>query len=1127
MEKSSTEHTDMYVIKRNGKKEIVSFDKILKRIRASGSGIKINYTNAAMKVIDQLYDGISTTKIDELSAEQCAYMCSTNPDYNILAANIIISNHQKHTSSSFYKTMSSLYKYKNKAGKYNPLIAEDVFNIIQKNNHFFDSLCDYSRDFLIDYFGFKTLERSYLMKINGKVVERPQHLWLRVAIGIHKDNLEKVQETYEYLSKKYMTHATPTLFNAGTPHPQLSSCFLISMEDDSIEGIFNTLKDCALISKWAGGIGMHIHNVRGYGSRIYGTNGTSNGIVPMLKVFNNTAKYVDQCLHENTVVFTKRGPIPIKNIIIGDKVITDDGKYHKVGKILDYPNTEEPLYSIAIKSSLKPIILTYMHPLWVKQDEYSPPDFIEAKNINVGNLIGFPIPTYEKEIIQITEEDCRMYGILLAECTISSQKVSGIFHCVNQKETIDFIHYYLLKINIKPTTTYLNEAIIKLSWKKNNMFKFTKEMTMNLEQEDFLHIFKTKINPVITEQNTLLSKIIHLPKRKIIHFIKGFICTNNLDFLQNEYEQLNEWEYLYFLEYMLLRFGLFLSKENLFLLSKFGEKEIEENNERLSNYIFSEVIENTLLLKNDSLTRVMDIEIEDEKHRNFLTSHGLVKNGGGKRNGSIAIYLEPWHSDIENFLQMRKNHGDEEMKARDLFYALWISDLFMERVKAGSHWTLMCPDECPGLSDVYGEEFNELYLKYEEEQRGKKTINARDLWFQILDAQMETGTPYLLYKDSVNKKSNQKNIGIIKSSNLCCEIVQYSDSKETSVCNLASISLPAFIEKNTETETMFFNYENLHKVVRTTTNNLNKIIDVNYYPTEKCKNSNFRHRPIGIGVQGLADIFIMLDLPFTSTEAKLINLQIFETIYHAALEESCSLSQQFGAYETFDGSPASCGILQFDMWKKEHPDSIAHTYNYMYNWEELKQRIVKHGLRNSLLIAPMPTASTSQILGNNECIEPITSNIYTRRTNAGDFILANKYLIKDLMKLNLWNEKIKNNIILNNGSIQQIEIIPQHIRNKYKTVWEIPMRELIDMSADRAIFVCQSQSLNLWIEEPNYSNLTSMHFYAWSKGLKTGQYYLRRRATAKPQQFSIEPEIQNAKNGNVFYDNEVCENCSA
>ena len=779
------EDHEMYVVKRDGQREIVAFDKILQRIKNTGTeaGIHINYTTLTMKVIDQLYDGISTAQIDELTAEQCASLASTHPDYNTLAGRIVVSNLQKNTDGSFTKVVEQLYHFKDKHGSPSPLVSDELYEITMANSNELDELCDYSRDYLIDFFGLKTLERAYLMKVNKRVVERPQHMWLRVSLGIHGTNMERVKETYEYMSMKYFTHATPTLFNSGTPRPQLSSCFLLAMESDSISGIYNTLSDCANISKWAGGIGLHIHNIRATGSHIRGTNGSSNGIVPMLRVYNNTAKYVDQ--------------------------------------------------------------------------------------------------------------------------------------------------------------------------------------------------------------------------------------------------------------------------------------------------------------------------------------------GGGKRNGSFAIYLEPWHSDVEIFLQMRKNHGDEEMKARDLFYALWMPDLFMERVKADADWTLMCPDECPGLSDVYGDEFNTLYTRYEGERRGRKTMKARKLWFQILDAQMETGTPYLCYKDAANKKSNQKNVGIIKSSNLCTEVMQVSTPTETAVCNLASIALPAFIDNTTTPPT--FCFDKLHKVTKVVIYNLNCVIDVNYYPTEKARESNMIHRPVGLGVQGLADTFIIMGMPFASDAAKILNRQIFETMYHAALEQSCELARIDGRYDTFNGSPASRGELQYDMW------GITPTEG-RYDWTALKDKIRAHGLRNSLLLAPMPTASTSQILGYNECIEPITSNIYSRRTLAGEFIMANKYLMNDLIKLGVWNERVKNNIIANHGSVQHIDSIPIEIREKYKTVWEIPMRALIDMAADRGAFVCQSQSLNLWMEDPNYGALTSMHFYAWGKGLKTGIYYLRRRGRHQAQQFTIEPE---QALGSLPKEEDICEMCSA
>jgi len=822
--------TEMRVKKRDGSLQDVKFDKILTRVKKIGTqaGVSINFSALVIKIIDQLYDGIPTTKIDDLTAEQCATQSSQHPDYGTLASYIIISNHHKNTDPSFVNVMRRLYEFTDNDGIHTPLISKDTWNVVEKNSDFLDNFVSLhsKNDFLFDYFGFKTLERAYLMKINGVVQERPQYMWMRVSIGIHGENLKKVCETFLLMSEKYFTHATPTLFNAGTPRPQLSSCYLISMEDDSLDGIFNTLKECANISKWAGGIGLHIHNVRASGSLIRGTNGSSTGIVPMLRVFNNTARYIDQ---------------------------------------------------------------------------------------------------------------------------------------------------------------------------------------------------------------------------------------------------------------------------------------------------------------------------------------------GGRRNGSFAIYLEPWHADIVDFLDLKKNQGDEEMRARDLFYAIWIPDLFMEKVKTNEDWCLFCPDECPGMADVYGDKFKELYTKYENLGKFKRKIKSRDLWFKILDSQMETGTPYLCYKDAANRKSNQNNLGTIKSSNLCTEIIEYSDKNETAVCNLASIALNRFVNYDVDACKHVFNYEHLHDVVRVVTRNLNRVIDINFYPTEKTRVSNLRHRPIGIGVQGLADVFFMMDIPFHSDEAIKINKLIFETIYHAALFESNIISAErsryfaassapnedvfqlteeeslnlkntpdlLGAYSSFIGSPMSRGIFQFDMW------NVAPTPG-RYDWDSLRSDIIKHGLRNSLLVAPMPTASTSQILGNNECFEPITSNIYMRRTLAGEFIMINKYLIQEFIRLGIWNQNIKNNIIANRGSIQQLDPavvhgLTEHIKNKYKTVWEIPMKHLIDMAADRGAFICQSQSLNLWLEEPNYNTLTSMHFYSWTKGLKTGIYYLRRKPKHQAQQFTIEPE-KNTRSEIEINDNNnenICEMCSS
>lgn len=755
----------MHVIKRDGRKELVQFDKITARIKKLCYELHpaVDPLRVAMRVIEGVYDGVTTTELDNLAAEVAATNAVTHPDYASLASRIAVSNLHKSTKKSFTDTMEDLYNYIDPVtGAPASLLAEDVIEVIRENAEYLDSHIIYDRDFNYDYFGFKTLERSYLLKINGEIAERPQHLLMRVSVGIHKDDLESVVATYNLMSEGWFTHATPTLFNSGTPKPQMSSCFLLTMKEDSISGIYDTLQQCAKISQNAGGIGLAIHDIRATGSYIKGTNGTSNGIVPMLRVFNDTARYVDQ--------------------------------------------------------------------------------------------------------------------------------------------------------------------------------------------------------------------------------------------------------------------------------------------------------------------------------------------GGGKRKGSFAIYMEPWHADVFDFLELKKNHGKEEQRARDLFYALWIPDLFMKRVEEDGDWTLMCPNECPRLANTHSAEFEALYTQYESEGKGRKTIKAQDLWFKILESQIETGTPYMLYKDAANSKSNQQNLGTIRSSNLCTEIVEYTAPDEVAVCNLASIALPKYI-KNGE-----FDHEKLFEVTYQVTKNLNRIIDRNYYPIPEARNSNMRHRPIGIGVQGLADAFILMRFPFDSEEARRLNSEIFETLYYAACTASKDLAKSEGAYETFQGSPASEGRLQFDFWNVTPSDR--------WEWDVLKEEIREHGLRNSLLMAPMPTASTAQILGNNECFEPYTSNIYTRRVLSGEFIIVNKHLLRDLTKLGLWNDDMKNRIIAANGSIQNIQEIPENLKALYRTAWEISQKAIVDMSADRGAFICQSQSLNVFMENVNTGKLTSMHFYAWKKGLKTGMYYLRTKAATDAIKFTVDKKYK-------------------
>ena len=1102
--------------------EIVAFDKILNRLKKIGKeniggieNLKINYTTLAMKVIDQLFDGIHTTQIDELSAEQCASMASTHPDYNVLAGRIVVSNHHKNTKSTFSETMEDLFLNRDINGGECSMISTMAFVLSAKFAEELNAMCKYERDYLIDYFGFKTLERSYLLRVKKRPIERPQHLWLRVALGIHGENLEKVKETYDYMSQKYFTHATPTLFNSGTPHQQLSSCYLIAMENDSIDGIYNTLKDCAMISKWAGGIGMHIHNVRASGSYIRGTGGASNGIVPMLRVFNNTAKYVDQCLTPETVLYTTRGPIPISHTESGiTEVFNSDGKTEVVANVLEHAYSGE-LREIHLANREKPLRITPEHPVKavsicrkiedvnVLYNELGSgllqPGWVDAKNLTPDDYIVHTIPDEScvRDFPELTEEMCWIYGILLGSIQEDANSDTS-FYVRNTEDKIQIIQEFLTKHSIP----YSIESC------KTPLLYWSKSVNLPFKTSDFWC--------PVSHRQYISERWLFLPKPKIEKIMDGFEKSGTKS---SELHPANFESRIHFLK---LRLGKTQPGEIVFQ----GQLLVPVSH-------ITETTYNGLVYDLQMTTR-----------HNYLLENGIVHNGGGKRNGSFAIYLEPWHADIEMFLQMRKNHGDEELKARDLFYALWIPDLFMERVKSDGNWTLFCPDECPGMSDVYGDAFVELYMKYESSGKGRKTVLARELWFQMLDAQMETGTPYMLYKDACNRKSNQQNLGTIKSSNLCSEIVQYSDGNETAVCNLASMALPMFVDMDLNV----FDYAKLHTVVKVVIRNLDRVIDVNFYPTEKTRVSNMLHRPVGLGVQGLADVFMMLDLPFQSDRAKEMNRLIFETIYHASMETTNEIAKeryethnahfnahrsleqsdniftveeysklegtQCGAYSSFVGSPASKGVFQFDLWNVQPTDR--------YDWDILRESVKKYGIRNSLLVAPMPTASTSQILGFNECIEPITSNIYSRRTLAGEFIMANKYLMNDLMKHQLWNDQIKNNIIANNGSIQQIETIPLEIREKYKTVWEIPMRHLIDMAADRGAYICQSQSLNLWLEDPNYNMLTSMHFYSWKKGLKTGIYYLRRRGKHQAQQFTIEPEKKTQED-----EHEICEMCSS
>lgn len=1048
----------MQVVKRDGHKEDVAFEKVQQRISKAATGLTVNATRVAQGVLMRLVDGITTTELDNITANLAYSWSTTHPDYATLAARIAISNHAKNTPATLLETVNRLDAVLDRTGAPASLLDPEYVRVVRENAAAIEARIHYDRDYLFDFFGFKTLEKAYLLRDSEhRIVEKPQHLWMRVSLGIWLHDLPKAFETYDLMSQKFYTHATPTLFNAATKRPQLSSCFLLAMDGDAIKSIYKTLQDCALISQFAGGIGLHISNIRAKGSLIKGTGGTSNGLVPMLRVFNNTARYVDQCFHPDTLVATLVGPKRIVDIEAGDQVVTtgcsevveETGKHyvkpfdsekhasHKVLKRLEHVYSG-PL--LTVKFSTGAVVhVTPKHPFLALQDN-GEADYVEIGKLDVG------------------------------------AKIVG-----------------------------------------------------------------TSAASTITE-------------------------------------------------------------------------------------ITTSTVSNTVLY---------DLEVEGT-HDYYVGGAGFVHNGGGKRNGSFAMYLEPWHADVEDFLEMKKNTGSEEARARDLFYALWIPDLFMERVDANGDWTLFCPNEAPGLADVVGDEFKALYERYEAEGRGRRTVKAQKLWFQILDSQIETGTPYLLYKDAANKKSNQQNLGVIKSSNLCVapetsiltrdgwheiatvcdqevevwngerwskttvrktgvnqklmmvnvllespsrgkyvqslhctpyhkfiledgsrieakdlcvgtvltswtnesgettlatvcyiedtgriadtycfnepenhagvfngiltgnctEIIEYSSPTETAVCNLASLSLPAFVHDGA------FDFKQLREVTRIATRNLNRVIDINYYPIPEAERSNKRHRPIGLGVQGLADVFAMLGLPWESPEAAALNRRIFAHMYYAALQASVDLAAAEGRYETFVGSPAWRGELQFNLW------GVEPLADEGLDWDSLANDIRRIGLRNSLLVAPMPTASTSQILGNCECIEPYATHIFTRRTLAGEFIIINKHLVNALLDAGLWSTALKDAIIANNGSVQGIADVPEHIQQIFKTVWEIKQKTLIDMAADRGPYICQSQSLNLFLSDPDYKKLSSMHFYAWRRGLKTGIYYLRTRAVASAQKFTVEPTVR-------------------
>lgn len=1215
-----------YVTKRNGEQEKVFFDKINYRIEKLCEGLKINPTRVTRDITKEMYNGIHTWELDELGAQIAASLCTEHPDYNTLASRIIVSNHHKNTSPSFSETMTLLYNNRDVHGNHSPLISKDLYDTTTLNAAKLNDTIKYERDYYFDYFGFKTLERSYLMRlkgsndaentlpgvkqdIKGRIVERPQHMFMRVSLGIHGSNIRDAINTYNLMSNKYFIHATPTLFNAGTRRPQLSSCFLLAMKEDSIDGIYSTLRDCALISKWAGGIGLHVHNIRAKNSAIRGTNGISNGLVPMLRVFNNTARYVDQCLTPDTIIYTRDGPKKICEVVSGEtQVYNLNGEIDTVSQVLEHEYNGEIL-KINTANSVELLSITPEHPVYCitgqrrglnydiirnrLEKSIIKPDWVEAKDLTYNDFIGFPIPQSETDISSITAEDCYAYGVILGDgCVPKSTSVSGSnygyisLNYETKGSVVEAItNYFKSKFVDYRIEESENSKAIRIYWKKS--------VNLPFQYSDFY----------LNGEKHCSGRFLNLPLEKSKMILKGLIDTDGSVGSEIMFDSTSR-NLIETVRFICLRMGALTGG---YQRDRRGESHVSKYGDTITNQKVSWCLR---IPKTREICQTLDIEhtpdkegkfgkffkffrhenvlysriksIESKEYsgvlydlqmpteHNYLVHSGLVHNGGGKRNGSIAIYLEPWHADIFDFLLLKKNHGNEEDRARDLFYALYICDLFMKRVKQGGNWTLFCPDEAPGLADTFGDEFEELYTKYEREGRGKKTIEAQKLWTAILESQIETGTPYMVYKDACNRKSNQQNLGVIKSSNLCTEIVEYSDREQFAVCNLASIGLPRFVE-NQE-----FNFAKLEEVVKVMTRNLNKVIDINFYPVPETKRSNSLHRPIGLGVQGLADVFAKLGLPFSSEGARKLNNDIFETIYYASLTASMELAREretivreykeyfenpelynsmadneeeydsmiekmkaenfiideelnrteyLGSYSSYIGSPMHAGKLQFDLWEAES----ASKFPLRHNWDALRADVAKWGVRNSLLVAPMPTASTSQILGNNECFEPFTTNIYIRRTLAGEFIVINNHLINELIKLGVWNNELKNRIIEANGSIQGIDEIPASIKETFKTVWETSNKVLIDMAADRGRFICQSQSLNLFVEKPNFNNLSSMHMYAWKSGLKTGLYYLRTRPVAQAQKFTIEPgkKPENKPVLACSRDNPDCEACSA
>ena len=1253
----------MYVVKRSGNKESVQFDKITNRlVKLLYGGLEktVDPVLITQKICSRIYSGITTTELDNLASQICMGLITDNPDFGILGGRIVVSNHQKNTDESFYSVILQLRNNKDVHGDLASLINDELFDIVSKHRDEIENMIDMNRDYLLDYFGFKTLERSYLLKVNvdgGKtkrIVERPQHLFMRVAIGIHGYDFENVKKTYDNMSLKMYTHATPTLFNASTNHPQLSSCFLIDIED-SIEGIFKTYTDCGLISKWAGGIGVHISNIRSKGSYIRKTGGNSDGIMPLLRTFNSIARQFNQCFEPNTMIFTLDGPKEIQHITTKDYVITRDGTYKKVMNVIKN-EVDKDILSIRSKYSFSEVGVTPEHEICVLrgcvktkmmfdkiQQNMSngtlKTEFISAKCLDENDFLCYPIP---QTIVKYHDnsDNIRFYGIMLGDGHLSKKYnktniEGGVSLGIEHKQnTIIFVENFLKNNDIHYWKTY-NDNSIQIHWTHTNLSE-----KLNFDYDDLYDENHEKI---------ISNKFFHMSKTNTLDLIHGLIETDGSvhDEIYFSSTSKNIAEGMRFL---LLKAGILCSGN---IRDRIGEVSTYKNiTTRKISYVLripkDPVLCNVLKIEpskklgyfsfnNTIYSRINSIETKnykglvydlniDENH-NYLTNMGLVHNSG-KRLGSFAIYLEVHHADIFTFLDAKKNHGAEEERARDLFYALWICDLFMERVQENGDWFLMDPNESQNLNEVYGEEYNNLYNRYVNEGKYKKKIKARELWEAIISSQVETGTPYLCYKDHVNKKNNQKNIGIVKSSNLCAEINEVSNEHESSVCNLGSICLPQILEypdfndisklllwksfltseqikissyyeegrlkiyttsdceyckllktllddcglsyeeidkdeaemlriksnrslstvKPFETVPQLFsiknddiehlggyddnwnvlspkiNYKKLYQLAYELTYNLNKVIDKNFYPTERTRVSNMKNRPIGLGVQGLSDVFMRLKIPFTSDKAREINKDIFETLYYGSMESSIDTAKIDGSYPTYEGSPLSEGQFQFNLWGVNDEELSGR-----WDWSALREKLMIYGSRNSLNIALMPTASTASIFGNNESFEVITSNLYTRNVLSGVFTMVNKYLIKDLISLDLWNQDTKDRLIFDKGSVQNLRTLPKFLREVYKTAFEVDQKLIIKMSADRGIFVCQSQSLNLFFDKPTFKELTACHFHGWKNGLKTGSYYIRTKSALTGQNFGLDPnkEKKLREEKIVEEEDEGCLNCGA